>query len=193
MIDTIKDLLFGDYGIYLGFALFGSIILLIQLTMSVFGISGDSDVDGDGHVEFGEHADTGFGDFRFFSFRSIIAFVTFFGWGGVIAKSQDIHGVGRFLIALGCGLLMMLLTAIMLYFLLKMQHSGNVNPEDIVGSVGKVYLRIPGEKSKFGKVTAEVAGTTQEIVAIADEEIPRGVAVKVIKHIEERRFLVKKL
>lgn len=192
-MEWLQELLFGDYKFYLAFALFGSFVLVIQLILAMFGIDGDHDVDGDGTVEFGEHADTGFGDFKFFSLRSIFAFITFFGWGGVVAYKYGIKGMPCLLIALGCGVLMMFLTALMLYGLLKMQHSGNIEAGDIIGSLGTVYLRIPGGESEFGKVTAEVKGTSQEIIAIAEEEIPRGCSVKVVKQIDSRRFLVEKI
>lgn len=192
-MDALKDLILGDYKFYLAFALFGSLILLIQLAMSLFGLDSDSDIDGDGHVEFGEHADTGFGDFRFFSLRSIFAFITFFGWGGIIAFKYGIKGFPCLFIAFGSGIMMMFDTALLLYFLLKMQHSGNVEPGDIIGSLGTVYLRIPGGRNEIGKVTAEVKGTSQEIIAVADEEIPRGCSVKVVEQVDGRRYLVQKV
>ena len=192
-MDWLKELLFGDYKFYLAFALFGSLVLVVQLIMSMFGMDGDHDVDGDGSVEFGEHADTGLGDFRFFSLRSIFAFITFFGWGGVIAYKYGITGMPCLLIAAGCGVMMMFLTALLLFGLLKMQHSGNIEPGDIIGSLGTVYLRIPGGRTEIGKVTAEVKGTSQEIIAVADEEIPRGSSVRVVKLVDSRRFLVEKI
>lgn len=192
-METLKELIFGDFKVYLAFALFGSLVLLIQLALAMLGLGGDHDIDGDGHVEFGEHSDTGFGDFRLFSLRSIVAFITFFGWGGVIAWNYGLRGISCLLIAIGCGLVMMFLTASLVYFLLKMQHSGNIEPGDIIGSFGTVYLRIPGGRSEIGKVTAEVKGTSQEIIAVADEEIPRGCSVKIIQHIDGRRFLVEKV
>ena len=191
---SIYEMIFGNHTLYFGFAVVGSLILGLQLALALFGIGGhaDFDADGDGDIEFGEHDDLGLGDFRFFSLRSIIAFITFFGWGGVIALGQHAGEGVAFLIALGSGLLMMLLTALMLYFLLKLQHSGNVTEADIVGCNGKVYLKIPGGETHIGKVTAEVAGTVQEIVAVANGPIERGAAVKVVKHLEGRRFLVEK-
>ena len=70
--------------VYWFLALFGTAIFLVQLVMVFLGMHGDSDVDGNGDVSFGEHADTGIYDLRFFSLRTIIAFITFFGWGGVM-------------------------------------------------------------------------------------------------------------
>jgi hypothetical protein len=193
MIDAIKDFLFGDDRIYLALAVFGSIIFIIQMILSFFLGDVEADVDGDGEVAFGEHADSGFGDFRFFSLRSIIAFIMFFGWGGVIAWKHGIRGFACFSISMASGLVMMLITALMLWVILKLQHSGNMKPEDFIGATGTVYLRIPAGRIKIGKVTASVKGTSQEIIAIADEEIERGTSVEILEKIDGRRFLVKQI
>jgi membrane-bound ClpP family serine protease len=192
-METLKELIFGDYKVYFAFAVLGSMIALVQLILSFFFGGGDFDVDGDGDVELGEHLDSGFGDFRFISFRSLVAFFAFFGWGGVISYENGIKGFGAFFIALVFGLIMMFVTALLLYFMLKMQHSGNIDPDDVIGSLGTVYLRIPGGRADIGKVTAEVKGTSQEIVAVADEEIPRGCSVKIIEQVDGKRYLVEKV
>lgn len=192
-IDTIKDFLFGDYKFYLVFAIFGSLIAFIQLCLSFFFGGGDMDVDGDGDVSFGEHMDTGVGDFKFFSIRSIVSFIAFFGWGGVIAYEHGIKGLGAFFIALAAGFFTMFVTALIFYFVMKMQHSGNITEKDYIGSQGTVYLRIPGGRSEIGKVTVTVKGTNQEVTAVADEELARGVAVRIVEKVGARRFLVEKV
>ena len=88
---------------------------------------------------------------------------------------------------------MMFITAALLYSLLKMQHSGNILPEEYIDATGTVYLKIPGGLHDIGKVTVNVKGTQQEVVAVADEDIERGEAVKIVKQLDGRRFLVKKL
>ncbi len=192
-MEFIKEFLFGDNKIYMGLAVFGSFVFIIQMILSFFLGDGDSDVDGDGDVDFGEHADSGFGDFRFFSLRSIVAFIMFFGWGGVIAWNHEVRGFACFSIAMASGLVMMLITALMLWVILKLQHSGNMKPEDFIGSTGTVYLKIPAGRIKIGKVTASVKGTSQEIIAIADEDIERGTSVEILEKIDGRRFLVKQI
>ncbi len=193
-INSMKDFLFGDYKVYFFFAVLGSVIALIQLVLSFFigGGDFDVDVDGDGDIAFGEHTDSGFGDFHFISFRSIVAFFAFFGWGGVISYEHGIAALGAFFIALGCGLAMMLFTAAALYLMMKMQHSGNILPADYIGCRGSVYLTIPGGRSEIGKVTAIVKGTSQEIVVVADERIERGASVKIMETVGSNRFLVEK-
>lgn len=182
--------LFDDLKIYWAFAIFGSGVFVLQLILAMFGfgMGGDVDIDGDGGVDFGEHLDTGLGDFQFFSVRSVIAFITFFGWGGVLWGQ---NGIGGFFAACACGLLMMFLTAVMFFCMLKLQHSGNVSPEDIIGQVGNVYLRVPGGNGN-GRVTVSVGGSTREIIAMADDDLPKGTPVKVVRQVDNRRYLVEK-
>ena len=192
-LDSVKEFLFGDYKFYLVFAIFGSLIAFIQLCISFFFGGGDIDVDGDGEVSFGEHMDSGVGDFKLFSIRSIVSFFAFFGWGGVIAYEHGVKGLAAFFIAVASGLFMMFLTALILYLVMKMQHSGNITENEYIGCEGTVYLRIPAGRTEIGKVTATVKGTTQEITAVADDEIVRGVAVRIVERVGNRRFLVEKV
>ena len=192
-IESIREFLFGDYKFYLVFAIFGSLIAFVQLCLSFFFGGGDVDVNGDGEISFGEHMDSGVSDFKLFSIRSIVSFFAFFGWGGVIAYEHGIKGMAAFFIAAASGFLMMLITAAILYMVMKMQHSGNVTDKEYIGCEGTVYLKIPAGRSEIGKVTAIVKGTSQEIVAVADEDIDRGVAVRIVEKVGDRRFLVEKV
>jgi len=194
MIETIKDFMFGDYKFYLSFAIFGTLLLFIQLCLSVFFGGGDADVGGDADADFSvDHLDSGFGEFRLFSIRSILAFLSFFGWGGVIAFDNGVKGFPAFFIALACGSVMMFLTALVLYFVMRMQHSGNITDKEYIGCPGTVYLRIPEGRREIGKVTVTVAGTTREVIAVADEELPRGTSVRIVEKVDGRRFLVEKI
>ncbi len=199
MLDTIRQFLMGDYKFYLVFAIFGTAIAFIQLCLSFFFGGGDmdvgldADVDSGGDMSFGDHTDMGAGDFRLFSIRSMVAFLAFFGWGGVIAYEHGAKGLPAFLVALAAGGVMMLLTALALYGIMKLQHSGNITEGEYVGCLGTVYLRIPAGRRDIGKVTVNVKGNSREIVAVADEELPRGTSVRVVERIDGRRFLVEKI
>ncbi|OGV39343.1 MAG: hypothetical protein A2020_08935 [Lentisphaerae bacterium GWF2_45_14] len=176
--------------VYWFLALFGTAIFLVQLVMVFFGMQGDTDTDADGDISFGEHADTGIYDLRFFSLRTIIAFITFFGWGGVMWGDA---GWGGFFGASACGILMMFVTAFMIFGLIHLQKSGNIYHSDYIGCTGSVYLKIPAGRVGSGIVTASVKGTQREIKAVADEELPTGTAVTIESELDGTRFLVKKL
>jgi membrane protein implicated in regulation of membrane protease activity len=195
IMNDLKDILAGGYKMYFAFAVFGSCILFFQLLLMFLGFSGsdhDFDCDSDGHLDLGEHSDTGLSDFKLFSFRTIIAFITFFGWGGVSAWHSGMRDTQCFLVALVCGGLMMVCTALLIFFMLKMQHNGNIESKELIGCKGTVYLRIPGGDD-IGKVTVEVKGTTQEVTAVSDTEIMRGETVEVIEEMSARKFKVVKV
>jgi hypothetical protein len=191
-VQNIIDVFAGDLKYYWMLAVFGTIVFLIQTAFSLlFGLDGHSDIDasGGGDIDAVGHADAGFGDFKLISFRSVMAFIMFFGWGGVLFGHD---GVGGFFGAFACGLIMMVLTAAVIFYIFKLQQSGNINPEDIVGKVGTVYLKIPAGRTETGKVTVIVGSFTREIIAVADDEILTGASVNVVKKIDNKRFLVTK-
>ena len=78
----------GIMSVYWGFAIGGSVIFAITAIAALFGLggaesSGDIDVDMDGQIDI-VHPDSGIFDFKLISFRSILAFIAMFGWGGVV-------------------------------------------------------------------------------------------------------------
>jgi len=179
--------------LYWFLAIFGTLVFSIQLILTFLGVGtdgSDADVDADGQVEFGEHADSGFSEMRLFSTRALFAFITFFGWGGVLWGKSGWSG---FFMALVCGFVMMLGTALLIYILLKLQHSGNVQYRDILGCKGTVYMNVPGGMKEPGKVTVNVGECTREIAAFSEEALTTGTPVVVEEHIEGNRFVVKKI
>jgi hypothetical protein len=181
----------GDMKFYWALAIFGSFIFIIQLIMSAFGFGAGHDVDaGSGADVSTSHPDAGFSVFKLFSVQSVIAFITFFGWGGVIWGKNGLSG---FFAALASGIFMMLATSLFLYYLMKLQQSGNIDAQDYVGCTGTVYMNVPGGRVQHGKITVNLRGCSREIIAVADENIQTGSTVTVVQQIDGRRFLVKKV
>jgi len=173
-------------------ALSGTVIFVFQIILLlIFGVGSDTDVDADlNGIDGDMHPDTDIGDFRIISFRTIVAFITFFGWGGIIYGKG---GWGSFIVALTCGISMMFITAILIFYVLKLQQSGNIYANDIIGKTGTVYLKIPAGKNEHGKVTVFTGAGTREVLAISEEEIPNGATVKIISQIGQNKFLVEKI
>jgi len=189
---TVGALLSGDnlHSIYWGLAVFGSIFFGITCFLAIIGIGGlddGIDIDADGAAL--DHVDHGFLDFNLFSIRSILAFLTVFGWGGVMWGH---HGWIGFIAAFAAGTATMFLTAFVIWGLMKLQTSGTVSNRQFIGQPGSVYLSIPGGRSNPGKVTVRFNGATRELKAVADEPIPSGAAVVVVELIADSLFLVKK-
>lgn len=193
-VHSIGTFLAGDIAmtLYWCAAIGGTIFFLISLIFSSFEISGvDSpDTAPDGTFDTLEHVDTGFTDFQFISIKSIFAFVTMFGWVGVVWGH---HGWIGFLAALLIGLFAMFLTALAVWLMLKLQHSGNISAQDMAGLNGTVYMNIPAGRSASGKVTVAVRGETREVTAVADEELPTGTLVRLVKPLNPSRFLVERV
>ena len=161
--------------VYWGFALGGSAIFAITAISAIFGIgggeSGDVDVDMDGEIDI-VHPDSGVFDFKLISFRSILAFIAMFGWGGVVFGE---YGWKGFAIAIGCGLVTMVITAYLIMSILKLQQSGTRANESLVGKKGTVYLAIPA--GGLGKVVLDLGDSTREITASSDVALTKGTPV----------------
>jgi len=174
--------------VYWSLALGGTAIFLVLMALTVFGFGAlhESDVGADGTIA--EHSDTGYSDFKLISVRSVLAFITFF-WGGVLWGK---YGWAGFCGALAFGFLMMFATALLIYVIFKLQHSGNIKSDDFIGRHGTVYFNIPAGRIETGKVTVTIGGYTSEVTAVADESIQTGATVVIAERLDERRFLVKK-
>ncbi len=193
MFSSAGNALAGDgaQSIYWAFAIAGTAIFAVSMVLQILGVGDcglpeDVDVDLDGDIDI-PHPDTGFPDLQIFSFRTIMAFITMFGWGGVVF---GIHGWLGFLAAFLCGTAMMFLTAWLIALLMKLRQSGNVYPKDIVGKQGTVYLTIPSGKSRNGKVSINLGDATKEIKAVAEDKIPTGTEVKVTDYLGGDVYLV---
>ena len=176
--------------VFWGLAVFGSIFFGITCLLAIIGVGGvDDGVDLDADGAALDHIDHGFLDFNLFSIRSILAFLTVFGWGGVMWGH---HGWIGYIGAFAAGAATMFLTALVIWGLMKLQTSGTVSNRQFVGQTGSVYLSIPGGRTAPGKVTIRFKGATRELKAVADEAIPNGSAVVVVELLADSTFLVKK-
>jgi hypothetical protein len=135
--------------------------LVVQVVASLLG--GDSDADapegGDLHGDVGDAQGA-------VSFRTVVAFLTFFGIGGMAADSAGLGPLASALIAIGCGSIAFWLMALALAQLHRLRSAGNVDIRNAVGAEGKVYLPIPAERAGSGRVTVPIQGRTAQFLAI---------------------------
>lgn len=170
---------------YLFCAIFGGTLLVLMFILTLTGIGHDAD----GCEVSGELGDGDIGSVSVLSLKGIIAFVTFYGLGGLCFKS---FGWGGWLLSIACGAAMMFATAAVISLVLKLQHSGNIDPESLKGCAGSVYLSIPGGSDKSGLVTVTLPASTLQVKAIADEPLASGTAVTVEKYLGNNLYLVRK-
>ncbi len=187
MLESIGNFFANSSGIYLTVAIVASVIFLAQSLLSFTGMGDTHDFDADfstGH----DTMDSGAWDsLHLFTFRGIIAFLTFFGWSGYFWS--DLGWLGLF-IAIVCGAVMMFLSALLIFYMMKLQHSGTRTTADIVGKTGVVYLGIPANRSGHGKVTVSLSNCTRLVNAMAQTELKSGTPVKIIEIVNNDLFIV---
>ena len=175
VLGTISEFVNGGgiMSVYWGFAIGGSVIFAITAIAALFGMgggesAGDVDVDMDGEIDI-VHPDSGIFDFKLISFRSILAFIAMFGWGGVVFGEYGWKGLGA---ALGCGIVTMVITAYLIMSILKLQQNGTRANTTLIGKKGTVYLAIPA--GGRGKVVLDLGDSTREITAQSDVALAKG-------------------
>ena len=167
--------------VYMGCAAFGGTILVLQTLLLIFGL-GHADLDLPAHdVDLG-HPDHGSEGFGLFSIRALAAFFTFFGLGGWLGTARGWNPPLTVLFAAATGALLMLAVVWMLRMQSRLQSRGNLDPRNALGLSARVYLRVPGKNSGFGKVMVKVQGRTAEFNAFTQgEELPTGALVKIAR------------
>ena len=175
---------------YLLCAVIGGTILVVQTLLIVTGVGSDGDVDTDpGDLHDGDFHDVhdtahshGADSFlKIVSFKTLVAFVTFFGLGGLASAKGGTAEAPSILVALTAGVLALLSVAYLMGAISRLQSRGNVDLKNAVGKAAKVYLQVPGERSGAGKVMVAVQGRKVEARAITPgPAIPTGAEVRIV-------------
>ena len=166
-------------------AVFGSVIMVLQIVMMVIGMDGDAEAIGEigDDLDMGdEYVDTHGLSSDFFgilSFRSIMAALAFFGIGGHIGNAGGFPMIVTLGIASGMGFAAMVAVGLMMQALYKLKSDGTVNIRNAIGTVGTVYLTIPANKDGAGKVTLSIQNRTMEYQAITQAEKPIATGARV--------------
>lgn len=184
--------------VYMICAVVGGTILVIQTILLIAGGTTDTDVDADGdvgsvdlHHDLPGHGDVSDHDathdahqaafFKVLSFKTLVAFLTFFGLGGLAFDKAGFTPTPTLLLALGAGCVALYIVAYLMSGLFRLQSQGNVSLQNAVGQVGKVYLRIPGQGAGLGKVTVVIQSRSLECKArTSGPEIPTGSEVRIV-------------
>ena len=168
-----------------------TVIFLILLVLTVFGGDTDTDVDTDvdGEISHGDSI-----PFQFLSLKNIVAFFAVFGWSGIGFIHAGLSSWLVVILAVLCGLLMMILMATLFYLMSRLAESGTLNMKNAVGKLGEVYLVIPAKRGGMGKVQLSVQGSVRTLDAITDDldKIPTSSIIEVLDVIDDQILLVKK-
>lgn len=173
-------------------ALVGTVLLLVIFLLTFIG----GDVDGDFSADTTEFDldDNGIG-FQFFTFKSVVAFFTVFGWTGVFLLDNGVSTYSSVITSTIAGLVMMILVSLLFFWMHKLSSSGTLNIKKSIGVIGEVYLPIGSNRSKMGKVQLKVQGSFRELEALTDseEELKTGTTIRVTGVISSEILLVEKL
>jgi ABC-type transport system involved in cytochrome c biogenesis permease subunit len=162
----------GMHTFYLWSAMIGGGLLVLQLLLTLVG--GDSDVDGEVDGDVG--AD-GVG----LSFRTAVAFMTFFGLGGMMSLNAGLAPLLSLALACLAGAVAFWLVGLAMFQISRLRSSGNVDVANAVGAEGKVYLKVPAERAGEGRVTIPIQGRTMQFRAITrGPELPTGCLCRVV-------------
>ncbi len=204
------------------FAIPSTVVLLLQsvLTLIGFGMGSDGDMDfgdGDADVELdfdgdidiepdgidfdldsdgiNEFQNLAGADFRFVTFRGIIAFATMFGWIGAALAGTSLHLALTMILAILAGLGGMLIIALLFYGISKLQQSGNINYRLAIGKDANVYIPIPANKKGHGKVQLLLQERFIEANAVTNDSTMIGTneLVRVVDLLDATTFVVERL
>ena len=141
------------------------IVQIILMSLSSFG--GDIDIDGDGDID----VDTDSG-VSIFTVKTITAFFAVGSWSGLLtcALVSDKLQWLAILVALVAGSLAMVVMALLLRAIVKLQCNGAFEISKIVGQQAIVYVSIPPSRSGRGKITMNAQGRFVELDAVTDLE-----------------------
>jgi hypothetical protein len=183
--------------IYLIAAAVGCTVLAVQVVLQLIGLGGDEvgDFDHAGDVDHAgdlAHADAGESNIFFgvLSFKTLTAFVAFFGLAGLASQEMGINNAAlTVFISMIAGLCAGAVVVVLMRLLVGLQSSGTVRLDDAVGLTAKVYLRVPGNMKGQGKITVQLGGRDLELSAVTPgEEIPTGAVVEVTRKLEGETF-----
>ena len=165
-----------------------TLLLILQLVMTLIGLGDhEGDLDGD-HASFTESL----GSLRLFTFRGILAFLAVWGWAVLAITRAGRPWLMGVLLGLVLGAAAMVLIALTMQMILRLQADGTVSLPNAVGSGGEVYLSVPALRSGEGKVNVVIQDTMTECAAVTDETSPSptGTPVTVVGVTKERQLIV---
>jgi len=120
--------------------------------------------------------------FRLFTVRGFITFFTLFGWTGLVCIQSGLHNAVCLFVAAVAGLAGMVVTALVMRAVLKLQIDGTANLANALGKTATVYIRVPAKRSERGKVNLVMQEKLMELSAVTDEDVdlPAGSEVVVV-------------
>jgi hypothetical protein len=165
----------------------GGTLLVVQFVLTLTGLGGDHDLDGDvpdnpDDVLVDHHGSAAF--FKLLSFRTLVAGITFFGLAGRAAQESQFDPATTLLAALAAGFLAMWGVQWLMRQIARLRADGTVRIADTVGRTGVVSLTVPDTAGGIGKVNVMLGDRTLELTAqSAHGPLPTGTPVRVTRRL----------
>ena len=175
-----------DAQIFFAIASIASVFFVLLFIVSLLGLDADTELDGDAGADFGET-----GDFSVLSVRGLVAFFTFFGWGGFMILNSG----GSLVLALGfslfAGFAALFVVGYLLYVFNNLTESGNIDIRQALYKEAEVYLPVGDDKSP-GRVNVIIGGVLREVEAVSLDSsiISTGSLVSVVGIREDGSLIV---
>lgn len=162
-------------------------VLLMQMVLTVLGFDSHH-----GDVDSGGQHDSGLG---IVSIRTVAAFFVGFGWTGAIMLNKGFSTVAAIAGGTAVGALFLLLTYFLIWNLLRLQSSGNLEYKNAIGAVGTVYTTIPAAESGGGQVEVLIQGrlAMAEAYTKANHDLKPGTKARVVDLVGETTLMVEPL
>lgn len=164
-----------------------TLALIVQTALLLIGMGGDgADMDGDGIPDGvdmdGDGVPDGLdGGLRVFTIRGFVAFFAVFGWTGTAITAAGLPVWFAAAAAFFAGAVAMILIAMLMRAMLRLQQSGNLDTRNALGKAATVYVTIPARRGGGGKVNILLQERFSELDAVTDgDEIPTGREVTVV-------------
>ncbi len=173
--------------IYFYIAIVGTILFLFRLFAMFLGNEFDTDFDSHNDYMDSDHS------FELLSSQSIFSFLMGYGWMGQICLNEwNKNGVVTFLFSLAFGFAMMLLMAIVMCQVKRLNKHYVFDPNTLIGTMGKAYTTLkPNEVGQI-QVNTPDGMLTVNAISQAKENIPSFAPIKVVR-IEDKMPIVDKV
>lgn len=172
--------------VFAALAIPATVILVLQSLMLLFGFGashadggdaggiggadGDFDVPdapGDGFVPDSTPGDVDTGDgVALFSIRGIVAFFTIGGWLGLALLQSGMDVLPAALLSLLAGAAALYGIYWIMRASMRLQSSGNLELQNAIGLVGRVYIRVPANAKGRGKINITLQQRLCELEAV---------------------------
>jgi hypothetical protein len=182
-----------------------SALFIIQMILLIIGIDhggeisdihGDINLDVNHELDIGDHSNTFLDSnvpLRLISLRNVTIFFTIFSWAGIAGIRNSYSKPKTLILGLVLGSAVVFLLSAVFRFILKLTESGNINFKYAIGVRGEVYLTIPENGKRGGKVQVIFQSSLKEIDAITyGDKLVTGTKIIVIG-VEEDYLVVKVL